>query len=194
MFIWLVRILLWLPAKIIFPTIVIGRKNLKNKKCVMVCNHQSVLDPFLFLINTNIMFHTLSKSEIFKNPISKWVFTHLNCIPVNRKENDLSAIKSSLRVLKENKRLLIFPAGTRSEEGKDFENFKNGASLIAHKSGASVIPLAYNKKPKAFRLTKIYVGEPINFELPEDLKGNELYSEMTNQIEKNMNSLVKNRR
>lgn len=195
MFFWLCRILLWLPAKIFYPTKIVGRKNLKKTKSILVCNHLSNFDPFLVFINTRFVFHTLAKKELFKNKLGNWAFTHMHCIPVDRKSNDISAIKSSIKVLKEkNKPLLIFPSGKRTEQENEFDELKNGASMLAFKTGAEIIPMMFNRKPKIFRRTKIYVGEPINMEqFKDENKTNaKIYEEITQTIKEKMNNLITN--
>lgn len=192
MFFWFIRIISWLPLKILFPTKVYGKKNLKKTKSIIVSTHQSNLDAVLMLINTNFVFYTMTKSELFKNRVSKWIFTHLHAIPVNRQTSDISAIKASLRVLNEkDKPLLIFPSGTREKEEENASNFKNGTSMIALKSNSSIIPVAFNKKPRLFRRTKIFIGKPIECEelLKFEGSANEKYSQITALLEENIANL-----
>ena len=194
MFFWICRILLWLPCKILFPTKVYGKKNLRKTKSVIVSSHQSNMDSILILTNTNFKFYTLTKKELFKSKIGNWIFTHLHAIPVDRKSNDLSAIKSSLKVLNQDKPLLIFPSGTREQEKHNTENFKNGTAMLAFKTQSDIIPVVFNKKPKLFRFTKIYIGNPIKYEDFSQIEGEtkKKYALITNKIQEEMDLLKLN--
>lgn len=191
MFFWLCRILFWLPCKILYPTRVYGKKNLRKTKSVMVSSHQSNLDSIIILINTNFKFYTLTKKELFKTKIGNWIFSHLHGIPVDRKNTDLSAVKSSLRVLNQDKPLLIFPSGTRVDDTHNTENFKNGTAMIAYKTKSDIIPIVFNKKPRLFRLTKICIGEPISYDEYSILADGDKdkYQIITEKMQENMNNL-----
>lgn len=189
----LCRIIFWLPAKLLYPTKIIGKKNLPKKKAIIACNHQSNLDAVLFYLNTGFKFYTLVKAELYKKRFSRWLFSKLYTIPVNRKENDLGAIKQCLKVLNQkDKPLLIFPSGTREEDAKTLDHFKNGTSMIAVKTQSDIIPIAFNRKPGIFRRTKIYVGEKIEISkfLNQDKDKNEIYNDITNEIKKSINNLI----
>ena len=194
MFFWICRIFLWLPCKIFFPTRVYGKKNLKKSKSVIVSSHQSNMDSILMLTNTNFKFYTLTKKELFKSKIGNWIFTHLHAIPVDRKSNDLTAIKTSLKVLNQDKPLLIFPSGTREQEEHNTENFKNGTAMLAYKTQSDIIPVVFSRKPKLFRLTKIYIGNPLKYEDYSQIEGEtkEKYAIITKKIQEEMDLLKSN--
>lgn len=194
MFFWICRIFLWLPCKIFFPTRVYGKKNLKKTKSVIVSSHQSNMDSILILTNTNFKFYTLTKKELFNSKLGNWIFTHLHAIPVDRKSNDLTAIKTSLKVLNQDKPLLIFPSGTREQEDHNTENFKNGTAMLAYKTQSDIIPVVFNKKPRLFRLTKIYIGNPLKYEDYSQIEGDtkEKYALITNKLQEEMDLLKLN--
>ncbi len=51
----------------------------------------------------------MAKKELFENKILGKLVSALNAFPVDREGSDLSAIRNSLKVLKEDKVLGIFP-------------------------------------------------------------------------------------
>jgi 1-acyl-sn-glycerol-3-phosphate acyltransferase len=59
--------------------------------------------------------------------------------------------------------LLIFPEGTRHHEGQ-MEQIENGASLIAMRTRAPIIPMYIDRKLSFFKVTRMYVGEPIAYD------------------------------
>lgn len=107
---------------------------------LLACNHASYFDPpFLgAMIEQREMF-AFAKKALFNSKLKKWLFTHLNSIPVDRGHTDISAIRSVLNLLKNSKGIMIFPEGTRTPDGK-LGKAHAGIGLFACKSGVSVIP------------------------------------------------------
>jgi len=68
------------------------------------------------------------------------VLTRVNCIPIDRDRGDVAAVRAILRLLKEGKRTLLFPEGTRSRDGK-LQPARGGLGLIIAKSLAPVVPV-----------------------------------------------------
>lgn len=87
--------------------------------------------------------------------------------PVNRKQNDIKAVKTTLRLLNENKALCIFPEGTRLET-EEVNEVKNGVALFALKTKSPIVPSIFVKKPRLFRFNTYIIGEPFTLsEMPE---------------------------
>ena len=148
-----------------FPTRVKGRKNLSKGKAIMVCNHQSNLDPMLISLLIWKQPYFLAKQELFKNKFLSKFFLHIGAIPVNRSNVGVSTIKDVLKTLNKEKRVVIFPEGTRKKLSlEESESLKNGAAMFALKSQSNVIPMYFTKKPGFLRFTKLVIGEPINLE------------------------------
>ena len=63
----------------------------------------------------------------------------LNARPVKRDGSDGRALKAALKLLGENRAILLFPEGTRGVEGRLGEG-KPGAGMLAVLSGAPVVP------------------------------------------------------
>ena len=56
----------------------------------------------------------LGKAELFKNKLFACVLRSIGCVPVDRSGGDLKAMRTCIRILKENNPLMLFPEGTRS--------------------------------------------------------------------------------
>src|SRR5699024_4687983 len=74
-------------------------------------------------------------------------------------KSDVGAIKHALRLLKEGRKLLLFPEGTRVKEGADVEA-KTGAAMLALRAGVPIVPVWIPSKRKWFRRTDVLIGEP----------------------------------
>lgn len=114
---------------------------LENKGVILAANHFSVLDALILAVSYPKEIFTMSKVELFKNPISKLVMTKLNTIPVNRKGFTRESIRKMLKLLKQNKTVAIFPEGTVSPDGK-LGDFKLGLAKIALEAKVPIIPVA----------------------------------------------------
>lgn len=146
--------------RILYPMRVKNRKNLVKGKCLVVCNHQSNADPVLLVTLFWRQMNYMAKSELFKSKIAAWFFKVMHCIPVDRSKVDLSSIKAGLRVLNNEKTLVIFPEGTRKDDSFS-ENIKDGAAMFAVKTAAPIVPMYFVKKPRLFCFNKLIIGEPI---------------------------------
>lgn len=174
--------MLWLPVRILYPTKVIGKENIKKVEgAVLTCNHYSNMDPIILdiYLNKKIMF--LGKQELFKNKLFAYCLKRFGGYPVNRDKPELSSIKFALNCLKDNKFLGVFPEGTRNKDLGENEllQLKNGAIMFASKSDKSIIPMIIYKRPRIFRRNYIVVGEEIKIEgenskklTPEEVESN----------------------
>ena len=147
-----------------FPVRLVGSKKIPDG-CLLCSNHISNWDPIFIAVKLKNKLHFMAKSELFEIKPLLWVFKRLNMFPVRRGENDISAIKSSVKVLKEGKNLLLFPQGTRTMGKKpDPADAKAGVGLIASNTGVDIVPVAvYNKdyRIRFFRPVYIIVGKTI---------------------------------
>lgn len=159
------KIIFWLPLKILLPTRFINKRNLKyNGSCIFAANHQSWMDSVILALNLKLSIYFMTKKEAFKNKISSWFLKSLHAFPVDRKNLDMQSIRTVKKVFEENKSLVLYPQGTRKEMADDFSGMKNGAVFFAIKFKQPIIPMFFIKKPRFFIFNKVIVGNPITFE------------------------------
>ena len=174
---------------------VIDRKNLNSKGAkVIVCNHQSLLDvPILYRLRKNFKF--ISKAGVFKVPFLGWVMYLNKYIGVER-----GTIKSMVKMmqdcadnLKQGSSILIFPEGTRSEDGK-LKPFKTGAFSLAKDNQKSIVPVVIKGatglltkktlKMKPFKKITVKVLE----EIPYDAIKDKSLADIANSIQELMSA------
>ncbi len=166
MLLWLARILLWIPLSIMHPTFIKGRKNLPKGKVIISCNHRSNCDIALYILNTREKIKILAKKELFKNKLFGAILKNFGGIAIDRDSTDINAIKNCMKALKENKKLFIFPEGTRlKNEEEILGEIKSGMAMIAIKTKTPIVPIWIERKPKLFRKSVYHIGKP--FELSE---------------------------
>jgi 1-acyl-sn-glycerol-3-phosphate acyltransferase len=102
--------------------------------------------------------HIVAKAEIFKYPVISQIVKKLGMISVDRGNSDVKSIKTILRYLKDNEKVAMFPEGTRSRQDGDVAA-KNGAIMIAERSGVSIVPVFVPRKKPLFRPLTVVIGE-----------------------------------
>ncbi len=118
---------------------VIGAKNIPKKgNFLLVCNHVHALDPVLLAVTSGVQFHTMAKSELFKNKFLNKLFTSLGAFAVRRKTGDLHAIGKARKFLQNGENVLIFPEGTRSVTG-ELLDLKPGAAALSISTGVPLM-------------------------------------------------------
>ena len=136
---------------------------LQEPPFVLIANHRHALDPIAMAMGIpkkQIVF--LAKKELGKTPFTQNIMTRLHCILVDRHNVDMEAMRACMKAIRMKKILLIFPEGTRHHEG-EMEQIETGTALIAMRSKAPVIPIYFDRKLSLFRLTNLYVGDPIPY-------------------------------
>jgi 1-acyl-sn-glycerol-3-phosphate acyltransferase len=124
----------------------VGLENLpRSGAVILVANHYTLADPLVAGFATcwriGRVVHMVSKVEVRGWPLIGWLGTQGGVIYVNRQVGDLGAQRKALAVLAAGRALLIFPEGTRSPSGALIAA-RNGAALLAMRSGAPIVPLA----------------------------------------------------
>lgn len=139
---------------------------------LLVSNHVSVLDPPLVGGAAPRPLVFMAKEELFRIPLFGRLIRALNARPVRRDGSDMRALKAALAVLAEGHAILVFPEGTRGEEGGTLRDGKPGVGMLAVLSGAPVVPVFVSGSGAALprgrtlpRPTKVRVsfGPPLNF-------------------------------
>lgn len=155
--------------KVIYPTKIVGKKNLKKLKkkgAIIASNHTSNMDAVLFALNTWERKHYLAKKELFKNKLFGGIIKLIGAVQIDRSTSDITSIKTCLKLLKNNKKLVIFPEGTRNKNNENMElgEVKHGTAMFAVKAKVPIVPMFISRTPKAFRKTYIFLGEPFTLE------------------------------
>ena len=163
----LLRVILRPIQAIFWPIKIVNKQNaMIEGSAVYTCNHYSKVDTFIpcFALFKKEA-HILAKQELFEVPIAGWFLHKMGAIPVRRGEADIDAVKNVLSVLKNGKKLLIFPEGTRNRQGtQEMAEFKTGTARFAIRTKSPIVPMLYYSSPKLFKRNWLYVGEPFTLE------------------------------
>ncbi len=141
------------------PGKLIGGENIPPGGVLICANHSDNLDPLyiVFALGLRRLPRILAKEELRRIPIVGFLLDKIGLIWVKRGQNDIAALRKSLKALKDGETMLIFPEGTRSEEVSEG---KTGAAMLAIRAGVPVLPLYLPQKKRWFRRTPVVAGEP----------------------------------
>lgn len=158
-----IRLFLLAIFKIFFRIKVNGQENLPDSgPVILLSNHISLLDPPLLAAVSPRPVRFMAKKELFENPILRFILFLADAFPVDRKKNDITAVKKALSVLKKEEVLGLFPEGTRRPEGK-LGTPKLGSVMLAIKSGAPIVAVGISNVKAEGQIT-INIGESFNLE------------------------------
>ena len=130
---------------------------------LIASNHISFHDPI-------ILFYTfwyrrvsfLATKDIFGTSINRFFFKNMNCIMVDRKDLNMSAVKSVCRRLAHNMAVVIFPEGAINRSEQELLAFKEGTAFMAQRSGKPVLPVYISQRNSIWERTHVVVGEPVD--------------------------------
>ena len=105
-------------------------------------------------------------------------------------EKDVSAIKNSLKVLKNGDCIALFPEGTRNGLEKG-EKVKDGVAFFAVRSGAKVVHCGIQGGTKENKKVIIKYGKPLDYSKYKGTKDKEVLDNITNEIMQNIVNLTK---
>jgi 1-acyl-sn-glycerol-3-phosphate acyltransferase len=149
-----------------------GKEHFPKDGGVLLCsNHINNLDPPVVGISCPRPVAFMAKEELFKAPILKQILPHVHAFPVKRGMSDREALRTGMKILKENNVLGLFPEGTRSKTGKLGKGLA-GAGFFAMRTDAAVVPCAIIGSYKPFRKLKVIFGPPVDLEGLKEEKAN----------------------
>jgi 1-acyl-sn-glycerol-3-phosphate acyltransferase len=164
----------------------IGEENVPEGGFVYASNHESLIDILVLGAALPGDFKWAAKRSVMNIPFLGWHLRLAGHVPVDRnqgKDAALAVTEAFERVLRNDQALLVFPEGTRTEDGK-LRPFKNGAFQAAVLTGKPVVPVALRgtfslmsrdevdtggSKNREDRLVTVQIGKPLypNMELDE---------------------------
>jgi 1-acyl-sn-glycerol-3-phosphate acyltransferase len=137
-----IRAFFWLVFHTIGPLRVLGAENVPRKgAAIIVCNHLSMVDPFVVGFAAHRMVNFMAKEELFRVPVVGFLIRKVGAFPVDRARRDPASMRVALMVLKEGELLGMFPEGTRSTTGEMLE-MRTGALRLASRTRTTIIPAA----------------------------------------------------
>ena len=146
-----------------------GIGNIPDGACFIVPNHESKLDGFLVLsyLNRAELKNTFSyaKKDHVSGWIRRYIARHSNVIVMDLAKDLKNSILKMAEVVKQEKKILIFPEGTRTRDGK-LGQFKKTYAILSSELNVPIVPVVIKGAYEAMSSGKatIKYGSKINIE------------------------------
>jgi long-chain acyl-CoA synthetase len=146
-----------------------GMKNIPEGPCFLAPNHESKLDAFLVLsyLDKSTLKNTFSyaKKEHVNSWIRRYIARHSNVIVMDLSRDLKNSIQKMAEVVKQGKKILIFPEGTRTMDG-NLGSFKKTYTILSTELNVPIVPIVISGAYEAMSsgAKKIKSGERISIE------------------------------
>jgi 1-acyl-sn-glycerol-3-phosphate acyltransferase len=114
-----------------------------SQPCVLVANHQSVIDACALFRAAPVPLRFVLKQEMTQMPFVGWYARQMGMLFIERGNSRSSPqrLRDAVAVVRQGATLCAFPEGTRSRDG-NVGTFKGGLFQVAIEAGVPVVPVA----------------------------------------------------
>jgi 1-acyl-sn-glycerol-3-phosphate acyltransferase len=168
---WFCRGICAVAARAVFGYRAFGQENIiEDGPAIMAANHTSYFDPPLVGITCKSELYFLARKTLFDMPVLGPLISRVNALPVDLSKGDVSALRTVIHLLKDGKRTVIFPEGTRSLNGQ-IQQARPGIGMIIARTLVPVVPMrifgSFEAWPKGGKIKThpitVVVGKPLRF-------------------------------
>jgi 1-acyl-sn-glycerol-3-phosphate acyltransferase len=106
---------------------------------ILAANHRSFWDIPVHVVASPRPIAFMAKQELYRGPVTRWMWRILGGFPVRRETADIRAIDTALALLERGEVVGVYPEGTRSRTGEMLP-FLKGAGWLALRTGAPIVP------------------------------------------------------
>jgi 1-acyl-sn-glycerol-3-phosphate acyltransferase len=184
-FYFLVRGVVKVLVRILLRVTILGIENVPAAgPFLFTPNHLSQIDTPLCLAAIPRQMRVFAAEKYKRNPFLYVLFETMGCIWVRQFEADHEALREALHHLRKGGALGIAPEGTRSRETHALLRGRGGASLLASRSEAPILPVGIWGTENVIRdwkhlrrgMVTIRIGKPYRLEVSPRAKVKELDS------------------
>ena len=164
-------------AKALFDVKVINREKLiEHGPCIYVANHQSFLDPPMIGQLFERQVYYLARKTLLNHPIMNYALPYCNVVPIDQEKPDPGSILKVLRLVRQGESIVIFPEGSRCEDGQIHDAMPGIGLILGRLAGVPVQPIriegAYDCLPPHRSRLELHpitlsIGDPIPFSAAE---------------------------
>jgi 1-acyl-sn-glycerol-3-phosphate acyltransferase len=113
----------------------------RGRSYVLASNHQSLYDiPILFSV-IPMQLRIVAKASLGRIPFMGWHLRRAGHLLVDRRRPGPDIVRKMRRLVGESSSLIVFPEGTRSQNGV-VQRFKKGPFLVAIDAGLPIVPVS----------------------------------------------------
>ena len=187
-------------ARGLFDFRVIGGEKLPIAGPVLIAsNHVSFLDPPFVSQAFDEVVYSFARKTLFNHPVMGAILRSWQVLGVDLDKPDTTALKTTIRLLRSGKKVLIFPEGTRSPDG-NLQPAEAGVGLFIAKGQAPVLPVrlfgAYEAYPRGAKILRparitLVVGDLWQPDLSSySQTGKDLYQVLADEVMRRIGELT----
>ncbi len=168
---------------------------------LIIANHQSFFDPIAVGLVAPRRVRFLARKTLFHPPWFGWLIRSLGSVPVDQEGVAKEGLKEILHQLQQGNAVVVFPEGTRTDNGK-MSPLKPGVQLLIKRTKAPIVPvgiagafqaLPYWRKvptltplflPAGDAAISVVVGEPLDARRFVDMPREQVTAELTAALQK----------
>ena len=157
---------------------------------LLIANHQSNGDPLLIGCCISRRLNFVARETLFQIPVLGWLIRSFDGFPIDREGMGLAGIKETMKRLKAQEMVLIFPEGTRTSDGT-VQPLKPGFLALVRRTKAAIVPVGlaglYEAWPRGKSLprmgqVRVQFGPAIRAAEYESLNDEELLALVTGRL------------
>lgn len=191
MFRWISIVVVRLFFKLFYHHKVYGKEHLPKQGGIMASNHASFFDPPMLAISCPYKIHFLARQTLFQSRFFSWMLRKYLTHPISSGKGNIQTIRLACELLEEGKKVVIFPEGKRSKNGK-LQKGQMGVGMLVLRTQSLVIPVyihgtyeiwkSQEKLPKLKGRTACVFGSTLHFSPKEGEDRKELQQRVADEI------------
>lgn len=173
-----------------------GRENIPEGPAIIAPNHQSFIDALLitaFIKNKELrktFFY--AKKDHVKSKFMTFLADKHNVIVMDINHGVKESIQKLAEVLKQNKKVVIFPEGTRTKDGK-LGDFKKTFAILSKELNVPIVPVAidgaYKALPRGKHFPRLFAKVHVKY-MPPVYPQNHDFETLTSVVKQQISAEV----
>jgi 1-acyl-sn-glycerol-3-phosphate acyltransferase len=135
------QFLLGLPMILGFRLRIEGQRHIPRRgPALLIANHQSLLDPIVIGLASPRRLCYLARKTLFRHPVAGALLRSVGGVELDMEGVGKEGIKTILHELQRGQAVVVYPEGTRTDDGR-LQPFRPGIQLLIKRTVAPVVPI-----------------------------------------------------
>jgi len=118
-----------------------GQRHIPRRgPALLIANHQSMLDPIIIGLASPRRLCYLARKTLFRNPLAGAVLRSVGGVELDMEGIGKEGFKTILHELQRGQAVVVYPEGTRTEDGR-IQPFRPGIQLLIRRTEAPIVPI-----------------------------------------------------
>ena len=136
-----------------------GKEPVPKGPFIVISNHNSFTNPVVLLLTIRKRhLNFMATTELNNVAAGRFVFRYFHLIPVDKDNFNMDTWYMLKDSLDKGNGAVVFPEGFVDTEEDTVHPFREGAMLLALKTGVPVLPVYIGKRTSAFRRQHVIIG------------------------------------